>query len=381
MGIDIKSFEKEKRKKKKEKTRESKFTEVLNTEITLFKRKFPDKKKEQFYSELGILLSSGLDIKTAFDIITEEQSKKAHKKIFIQISEAIINGSSLSKAMEQNGNFTPYEYHSISIGEETGKINNVLNDLSSFFDNKIKQSKKVINALSYPALVLLTAIGAVYFMLNFMVPMFKDIFKQFDDDLPGITKAVIAASDFFQEYMWLFFLTLVFLIFFIMISRKKEWYRKYSSNILLKTPIIGKTVKMIYIERFFQSLTLLAAAKIPMIRTLELIGKMINFYPVEAALKTMITDVTNGVMLNESMQKFSFFNKRICALIKVAEEVNQIENISDKLRKQYSNELEHRISLMSSLLEPVMIIFIGVLVAVILISMYLPMFKMGTSVY
>ena len=138
---------------------------------------------------------------------------------------------------------------------------------------------------------------------------------------------------------------------------------------------------MIYFERFSQSLALLISSKTPLLNAIQLVKNMIVFYPYVKALNVIEKDIMQGMQLNESMSKFPLFDKRVISLIKVAEEVNQLDTIFQKLSKQYSEELEHKLSILSSLLEPVLIIFVGLIVGIILIAMYLPMFQLSTSIY
>lgn len=353
----------------------------LNKDISFGKKGLKDQKKEQFYSELNILLTSGTDVRTAMDIVVAEQTKKKERTIFEDLLNRVLEGVSLSEAMEKSDEFTPYEYYSIRIGEESGKINSVLKDLSIYFSRKIKQKKQFSSALTYPSLVLVTAVGAVIFMMNFVVPMFVDVFKRFKGDLPTLTKAVVKLSNVFSEYLGLVLLIIVSIILVLYFVRKKNWYRNFSSKLLLKIPMIGVLVQKIYLARFCQSMALLIGSKTPMLRAIQLIKNMITFYPYQQALTIMENDILYGKPLHESMEQFSIFDKRTVSLTKVAEEINQLDTVFAKLSDQYSEELEYRIGMLSSVLEPIMIIFVGLLVGIILIAMYMPMFQLGTSMY
>ena len=355
--------------------------DFLNKDIAFGKKGLKDLKKEQFYSELNILLSSGTDVRTAMDIVVAEQTKKKEKAIFENLMNRVLEGISLSEAMEESNQFTAYEYYSIRIGEESGKINDVLKDLSIYFSKKIKQKKQFTSALTYPLLVLITAVGAVIFMMNFVVPMFEDVFKRFKGDLPTLTKAVVKLSNVFSEYLGMILLIIVSIILVLYFVRKKNWYRNLSSKLLLKTPMIGVLVQKIYLAMFCQSMALLIGSKTPMLRAIQLIKNMITFYPYQQALTTIENDILYGMPLYKSMEQFSIFDKRTVSLTKVAEEINQLDTVFAKLNDQYSDELEHRIGMLSSVLEPIMIIFVGLLVGIILIAMYMPMFQLGTSMY
>ncbi|MCB2196759.1 MAG: type II secretion system F family protein [Bacteroidetes bacterium] len=381
MSLDLADIKKKQPTLKEKSVDAKSIFDFLNKDISFGKKGLKDQKKEQFYSELNILLTSGTDVRTAMDIIVAEQTKKKEKKVFEQLTNHVLEGVSLSEAMEQSGEFTAYEYYSIRIGEESGKMNDVLKDLSIYFSKKIKQKKQFTSALTYPLLVLVTAIGAVIFMMNFIVPMFVDIFKRFKGDLPALTKAVVKLSNIFSEYLGMVVLIILSIAIVLYLVRKKNWYRNFSSKLLLRIPMIGVLVQKIYLARFCQSMALLIGSKTPMLRAIKLIKNMITFYPYQKALSTIENDILYGKPLYESMEQFSIFDKRTVSLTKVAEEINQLDVVFSKLNDQYSEELEHRIGMLSSVLEPIMIIFVGLLVGIILIAMYMPMFQLGTSMY
>jgi type IV pilus assembly protein PilC len=230
-------------------------------------------------------------------------------------------------------------------------------------------------------MVVVIAVVAVVFMLNFIVPMFMDVFKRFNGQMPALTRTIISISLFFKAYSWLMLLILIVIIITILAIRKKEYFRAHASAIMLKMPLFGDVVQKIYLTRYCQSMALLLGAKTPMIKALQLVKHMIGFYPFERALEVMESDILHGKLLHQSMARFKLFDTRIISLVRVAEEVNQLDVIFAKLNTQYNDELEHRIGMLSSLLEPIMIIVVGLLVAVILISMYLPLFQLSSSIY
>jgi type IV pilus assembly protein PilC len=353
----------------------------LEKDISLSGNKLSDKKKERFYSELKILFSAGIDIKTALELVEEEQQKKQDKELFGTIKQKVVNGSGLSDALNGTGKFSPYEYYTLQIGEETGHLNEVLEELSSFFATKIAQKRQVVSAISYPMIVLFTAFGAIFFMLKYVVPMFSDVFKRFNSDLPGLTKFIIHLSSVFSKYVPVFLMIIIGSFVLLYSQRKKKWYKKYSSLLLLKMPFIGDMVTKVYLERFCHSMNLLISSKTQLVNSIELVSKMIDFYPITTSLENVRQDILKGEPLYLSLSKYKIYNKRMVSLIKVAEEVNQLDVIFGKLSKQYGEEIKHKTGLISSMLEPIMIIFLGLLVAVILIAMYLPLFRLGTSIH
>lgn len=361
-------------------SREEGWSSFLNKDIRLFGNGFSDKNKERFYSEMGILFAAGVDIRSALELIEQEQGKEKDKLLFEKIKNSIVAGSGLAAALDQAGVFSPYEIHSIRIGEESGRLKEVLKELAFYYAKKISQKRQVTSALSYPAVVFLAAFGAIFFMMRFVVPMFSDVFKRFKGELPAFTRLIIQTSDFFKSYGLWMILGLFGLATYLYWQRNANWFRKYGAKLVLRTPILGDLVAKIYLARFCQSMHLLISAKTPLVTSLELVEKMVGFYPLEISLEPIRKDIMNGVSLHKSLSKFKIYSKRMISLLMVAEEVNQLDAMFGTLAKQYSDEVEHQTGLLGSLIEPVMILFLGALVAVILVAMYLPMFQMSSTV-
>ena len=178
----------------------------------LFNKAFTNKIKEDFYTELSVLLKAGITLKDALELIGNSQKKKQNAAILKLISENIVSGQSLSEVLKTQKQFTDYEYYSIKIGEETGTLFQVTEQLGSFFARKNEQRRNLISALTYPIIILSTAVLVVGFMLRFVVPMFQDIFKQQNVELPAITKFIISVSDFLGDYGFIMFFVLIAMI-------------------------------------------------------------------------------------------------------------------------------------------------------------------------
>jgi type IV pilus assembly protein PilC len=352
----------------------------LNKDLSFGPNGLNDKKKESFYSEMYILFSSGLDIRSSLELIIEGRDKENEKQLFNGIKESIISGESFSEAINKTGKFSIYEYYSLRIGEEGGKLTEVLAELASFFAKKIKQKRQVTRAMSYPLIVMFASIGALVFMCKFVVPMFTDIFKRFKGELPYFTQLIIRFSNVFSSYFGIFMLILVILSIFIYSRRKSIWFRKASSELLLRIPIVKTLVSKIYMARFCQSMQLLIASKTPLVTSIELVKKMIDFYPIEVSLEAIKEDVMKGMPLHASLAKYPIYNTRLISLIKVAEEVNQLDKMFGRLASQYSDEVEHQTGVIGNLIEPAMILFLGAIITFILVAMYLPMFQMSNVI-
>jgi len=352
--------------------------ELLNKDITLFPT-MGDKQKEAIYHELSILLKAGVDLKSGLELLILQQQKPKEAKLLATIKDQIVAGGSLSGAMQEQRDFTPYEYYSIQIGEETGKLGDVLAELALFYRKRLKQRRQLTSALMYPAIVTLTSLGAVFFMMNFIVPMFSDIFKRSGSELPAITKFIVDISTFTRKYAPVAILVMLLGVTWLYLQRKEVWLRKSTSAILLKLPIFGGMIRKIYLARFCNSMALLSGSKIPLIRAIQLSKQMVGFYPIEISLQRIEEDILQGQSLHQSLANFKIYDIKLVSLIKVGEEVNQLTDFFGKLATQYSDDIEHQSAMISSLLEPFIIIFLGVFVGIILIAMYLPLFQMGQS--
>ena len=340
---------------------------------------FSNTKKHLFYEELSVLLGAGMDIQSSFELIEEEQLKEKDRKMIHDIKQCIVAGKSLSESLKETGHFSPYEYYSVQIGEETGKTVQVLADLSVYFQRLLKQRRQLVSALTYPSIVMCTAGGSIFFMLNYMVPMFSEIFKRFKGDLPAITKAIIYLSDLMKSYFLIVLLIILGTFIFFYVNRTTIWFRKYYSAALLKIPIIGPIFHKIYLARFCNSMYLLMASKVSMVRAISLVKQMIDFYPIEKAMGEIEQKLINGASLHSCLANYPIFDKKMVYLIKVGEEVNKVDRFLDQLNKQYSDEVEYKSAMIGSLIEPVMIVFLGLVVGVVLIAMYLPLFQLGNS--
>lgn len=375
MGFKVKNIHKEKNKKTS-----FDIDSLLKKEITFLGNTFTNKKKEAFYTELSVLLQAGLELKDALDLIAQELKNETDKKLVQIIIDKLIAGKNFSETLQEQKQFTTYEFFSIQIGEKTGALDGVIEELSNYYKKRNEQKRMVLNALSYPIIILTTAFLAVLFMLNYVVPMFADIFKQNNVELPWITVKIIWLSNFFKAYYWMFILVILGVIFFNKVLIDKKWYKKGVANIYLKIPFFGDFIRKIKIAQFTQALSLLIGAKVPVLNGIQLTQKMIDFFPLQYALKKIEDDVLIGKTLSESIRKHPIFDSKMVSLIKVAEETNQNQIIFERLTNQYNKDIEYKSKMLSTVLEPLIILILGIIVATILIAMYIPMFKLSTII-
>ncbi|WP_461788815.1 type II secretion system F family protein [Pedobacter sp.] len=378
--VDISNFRSPNKKSKQHNaTSGSNLRELLSRDISFGDGQLPDKKKEAFYNELGTLLKSGIALKAALELSSSSYTSDKDRLLFNAIQAEVLAGNSLSQALRERGKFSSYEYYSVRIGEETGRLAEVLLELAKYYKNKITQRRKIIGAITYPLLVLTTSFAAIFFMIKFVVPMFADVFKRFGGKLPYITSLIVSFSDWFDKNIYLLLSLPILLITLYLWARKADWFKRWSTVFILKIPVVGEIVKKIYLARFANTMRLLTGTNTPLLNAIEMVRQMISFYPIEQSLILAEKDILLGSALSATLAKSEFYPPKFIQMIKIAEEVNKLEYFFEQLASQYTEEVEYKTNAISGLLEPLIIIFLGLAVGVILIAMYLPMFQMSNS--
>ena len=377
MAIKVEKYNKPKSSGKKAET--PGIIEYLNKDISFGGNRFNDKKKAQFYNDMYTLLDAGLNLNSALKLLDEETPKKVKENIYNILQKDILVGKSLSNAMQDSEKFTIYEYQSVRIGEETGQLSRMLGELKDHFDKKIKLRQQFVGLVTYPIIVIMLTIGVLVFLMNYVVPMFVGFLVQVNAELPAVTQFVLDMSDFIKEWFGPFFIVFIIIAGFFYFQRNTEWFKKYSSIVLLKLPLVGNMTRRIYLTRFCQSMALLTNSKIPLVEALDMTAEMVDFYPVTKALTNVKTGVLKGRTLYETMGEESIFEKRMISMVRVGEEVNRLDTVFSKLTEQYSDSIESQTKVLKSVVEPILILTVGGVVALVAMAMILPIFKMSSS--
>lgn len=362
-----------------EKQPKNSFWGFMNQDIQFFEPSFGIKKKVVLYGQLETLLSSGLDIQASLELIEQSFKHKKDQELIQKLREAVVSGKSLSESMAELGKFSIYEQYSIQIGEETGRLHLILKDLATFFEKTLSYQRQLTGALAYPIFVLSFSVLAVLFLLRYLVPMFSGIYGRFKQDLPSLTQAVVSLSNWTAIIMPYFLMGLLVLFLGAYSQRQKIWFRKAMAWTMLHIPLFGGIIQKVYLSRFCQAMALLLVSGVPLLNAIKLVKQMIDFYPVSHSLELTENQIFQGVQLHEALSNFDFYPAQTLALIKVGEESGKLHLMFERLATQYTNEVDQQTAIVGSLIEPILIVVLGAIVAVILVAMYLPLFKMSTS--
>lgn len=357
------------------------WSDLLKKEIQFGNGSFNDTKKAAFYEELSVLLESGIHLKNSLELISQSETKPKEKELIERLVTDLINGGGLSITMYKEKMFSAYEYYAIKIGEETGRLTEIIKQLGVFYRRKVEQRSDIIGALIYPIIVLLTAFVVIGFMLKYVVPLFADIFKQNKVELPWITQQIVLASSFFSNYFWyllMFFCLFLFLIFKI---KEKEKFQRIWQQFILRIPVVNNYIKSIKLAQFTQAVSLMSSAKIEITKCLNMAANMVTFFPLSDALHTIEKKILVGEKMSNAFSYYpQLFNKKMIALLRVAEETNNTAYVFEKLHGQFDFEVKKQSQRLTNVLNPILTIIVGLLVGIILIAMYLPMFKLSSII-
>ena len=355
-------------------------TNIWNRQIG-WGRRLGLKEKKLLYDLLSTLLDAGISIMDALEVVGDRQNKK-HLNLLVQtISQSLANGASFSQAIaEHHKDFSEFEINSILMGEESGSLQKVFSELARHFDSRVQLRQRMIQVASYPMIVLVIAIGVVYFMISKVVPMFEHVFDQFDAELPLITQKILDLSHFLGEKGSVFMLVIGLLGLGVYRIRKKEWMRRFTAKLVLGLPVIGKIVMKVHLARLCLGLGTMLSSGVRLDRALELAAGVSTFYPLQRLLSEIKNTVIAGGSIYHAVEHVSLLPLVFKQMVKVGEKTATLDRSLTKLGHSLEKESGLEISNLTSILEPVLVIILGLVIGVILVAMYLPMFKLGQAI-
>lgn len=336
--------------------------------------------KQTFYQKTHTLLGSGVDIIKALELSIISHKKPAKKQLFEDIKKELIKGSTLSDALQKSKAFSAYETISIQVAENTSKLPQIMEELATFFEQKIATKKELITALTYPIIVVVFSIATILFMLFFVVPMFNEIFNRFGGKLPWITDRVVDLASFIKAYGLYLLIASVALLFLVIRIKDHPTFIKYQFAILDKIPVINKLTHITYMSRFSSTLSLLLSSQIPLTDSLAMTQSMFNYPKLKNQLDSIQNNITQGKGLVSELAKHQLYNLDHLAILQVGEEVNKMDVFFAEVAQQLNAELKTKTKFLNTLLEPILILLLGAIVVTILIAMYLPLFNINNAI-
>lgn len=338
--------------------------------------------QSQFTRQLSILLNAGLNIEHALAATAEQIEKQALKELLLAIRAEVMAGNSLSRAMMIFPEVFDDTYCAIiSAGEQSGQLPLVLDRLASYIESRHILRQKVIAAFIYPALITLTSILVVGALLIYVVPQIVTVFQQSKQSLPLLTVAMIFISDVLRS-IWLYMLALIIIALLLMNrALQNKTYRYLIDVQLLKLPILGKLILSINTAKFANTLAILVGSGVPIITALQGAARSTPLLPMKQAILDAINLVKDGGNLSRALKESQLFPPVLIHLIANAEQTGNLEHMLDSAATQQENEINHKIIILTGLLEPVLIIVMGGIVMLIVLAVMLPIIQINQLIH
>ncbi|MGE4232209.1 MAG: type II secretion system F family protein [Bacteriovoracia bacterium] len=331
-----------------------------------------------FTRQLSILIGSGIPLVDALDIITNQTANADMKRVILSMKEKITGGSFLWESMKKNPNvFEDFFVSMIRAGESSGALDAMLKRLLKYMDDSEKLRRLVQGAMVYPIAIILVAVSVIFLMLTFVIPKFEELLKTSNQELPGPTQLVITASHFFQHNVLYIVGGVTALGFLIRNFLKTEDGRKVFDAHMLSIPGIGSLVLKGALARFSRTLHTLLASGINILDALDICKSTIGNKTLEENVGRIRKEVETGKSLAATMGKMPIFPNMVVQMINVGESTGNLDKMLERIADLYEEDLQNAVASLSKLIEPVILVVLGGVVGGLMISMYLPIFKMA----
>ncbi len=349
------------------------------SEITLFERGVGYKELAVFTRQFATMIDAGLPLVQCLGILAEQQQNKSFKRIINQIRTDVEGGSTLASAFAKHPKvFSPLFVNLVNAGEVGGTLDTIMLRLADYIEKIMKLKKKVKGAMVYPAVVLFVSLIVLAVILLFVIPVFKKLFESYGQALPYLTQLVLNISEFTQKYI-LYILAAIFLFAIILRLFYKKTYRGklILDHIMLRFPIIGDLLRKSAIARFSRTLSTMITSGVPILDALEIVSKTVGNLVIERAVLKGRENIAEGRTIAEPLAETKVFPVMVTQMIAAGEAAGELDMMLEKIADFYDEEVDSAVEALTSIIEPVMIVFLGGMIGFLVVSMYLPIFQIA----
>jgi len=335
-----------------------------------------------FTRQLATMMKAGVPLLQAFDIVGRGNSNPSVTRLLNDIRTDVETGTSLSTAFRKYPmHFDNLYCNLVEAGEQAGILDQLLDRLAVYMEKTEAIKSKIKSALMYPISVVVVAFVVVAVIMIFVIPAFKEVFSSFGADLPAPTLFVIGMSEFFVAYWWLIFGSIGGgLYFFFQAWKRNEKVQNFMDRLLLKVPVFGTLIEKSIIARWTRTLSTMFAAGVPLVEALDSVGGAAGNSIYLEATERIQHEVSTGTSLTAAMTNANLFPTMVLQMCSIGEESGSVDHMLGKAADFYEAEVDDMVAGLSSLMEPIIIVFLGSLIGGIVVSMYLPIFKLGQVV-
>ena len=349
--------------------------------------KIPGRKKVSldelviFTRQMATLTGAGITIVNSLDTLAEQTENPGFKRALLEIRNDVNTGASLSEAMSKhNSIFSEFFINMIRAGESSGMLDEVLEKVATYLEKTNALQKKIKSALIYPAVVTSMAVGITLLMILKVIPVFKDIFSGFGADLPAPTQFMINLSDQSRKYFGLAVLILGIIVALAKWYSSTEKGRLKIDSIKLRLPVFGPLFRKVAISKFSRTLSTLVRSGVPILGALEIVAKTSGNVVIESTIDHVRSNVREGESIAAPMEKSGIFPPLVTRMVSVGEKTGELEKMLSKISDFFDEQVDTMVDGLTSLMEPMIIAFLGIVIGGIVICMFLPIFKISTII-
>ncbi len=335
-----------------------------------------------FTRQLATMLRAGVPMLQSFEIVARGHSNPRFSRLIMDLKARVESGSSLSQAFREHPiQFDALYCNLVHAGETAGMLDAILDRLATYKEKILAIKSKIKSALFYPISVIVVATLVIWVIMVWVIPAFKTIFASFGADLPVPTLIVMAMSDFVVAWWWLAAIVLAgCVVGFTYLHRRSAALRHTIDRLSLKIPIIGGILEKATIARWTRTLQTMFAAGVPLVESLDAVAGAAGNAVYTVATKRIQTEVSTGTSLTNAMTNSKLFPSMVLQMTQIGEESGSLDNMLGKIAEFYEREVDDAVAALSTLLEPLIIVFLGVVIGGLVVAMYLPIFKLGQVV-
>lgn len=343
--------------------------------------KVNDKDKVVFVRQFATMIDAGLPLVQCMDILQEQQENANFKRVIRQIKKDVEEGSTLSDAIKKHPKIFDNLFHNlVAAGEIGGILDVILNRLAAYIEKMAKLKKKVKGALTYPVIVVSIAVIVVAVILIWVIPVFSQLFLDAGVKLPGMTLFVMNMSDFAKRYFHWMILGLILLTIGLRKFRQTARGRDFFDRLILRAPVFGVLIRKIAVARFTRTLGTMLSSGVPILDGLEVVAATAGNSIVEKAIRDARLSISEGRPVAEPLAETKVFPAMVTQMIAVGEATGALDTMLGKIADFYDEEVDNAVGALTSLLEPMLILFLGVTIGGLLVAMYLPIFQLADVV-
>ena len=347
----------------------------------LFKKKVKKKDLAVFCRQFFTMIDAGLGIVKCLDILELQTENKTLKATISSVNGDVQTGLTLSEAMKKHPLIFPAILtNMVEAGEVSGNLDAILERMAVHFEKENKIENKVKGSAIYPAALMVVSIAVVIFMLVFVLPTFTSMFEGSDTPLPWPTKFLLDMSDSIKTYWYIYAGVIGLLVFGLISYKRTEEGTRFFDQMKLRLPVIKGVTAKIVTSRFTRTLSTLMDSGIPLIKSMEVVSKVVNNLIIQDRITDSIEQIRKGIPLSRAIKDVGVFPPMVDSMIKIGEESGSLDDILTKTADFYDEEVEVALHKMTTLLEPIMIVGMALVIGFIVIAMYLPMFELVNTI-